>query len=714
MYAQESPGWDTATQDQNFEKMVTERVQFFSFLEKAIYVLIYPILFLAAKLVDNSLIYAETFDFDAVLRKLWNIMRNLANFWLWFLFIWKIFEYLKWGQKTDEIKKLLTSALIAWVWIQASRFALAALIDVSTILTYWVWWLPLAVLWDSSVRWERYDPHVLKMVIPVDVKKINDMSIYLTNTPQNVSGDSVKNNFYISECETFSYKIGEGTGNAVELILAPKYIYYQNENNEFFTTDKNRCHYYGQVYYFSKPLVDAPDCFATWCLTEQNKYDGLIKEIKAKTYTLSEMERYINDAKILEIWDANFTWQRVIWTKSYGSNKYWLDVGNEWLGDEETSRLHNLLDWKSYVWVFSSLYTSLLNAGRGIISLKDVDIYVSFLSILLSLWHLIAIAIPLIATAAVFAMRIGVIWMAIVLSPIIVLLTAFKSSGNESLMDKLIKSVKLLRHLKVENLIWIIFSPAVICFAVSMSTVLVRVIDKINFEDIRTNSTEILWWLIHLHLQGMSIWLWKLIIAIIWIAITWFIVWAAVQASSLWKWEVVKSIKDLATGAIGNAWVIPIPGKDWVSFAGYNSMKNALNKEKTNVLNTFRWWDNKAIHELLHPEDAAEKAEGIRENIQKTENIAKEKFNQYNNKLISLPVINDNWTEEDIEININWTTETMKFSNLTKPQQEEVIKSINAITDETKRSAFWQKQELTLRDNTTKYRFDPVEKQYKK
>lgn len=60
--------------------MVTERVQFFSFLEKAIYVLIYPILFLAAKLVDNSLIYAETFDFDAVLRKLWNIMRNLANF----------------------------------------------------------------------------------------------------------------------------------------------------------------------------------------------------------------------------------------------------------------------------------------------------------------------------------------------------------------------------------------------------------------------------------------------------------------------------------------------------------------------------------------------------------------------------------------------------------------------------------------------------------
>ena len=129
-------------------------------------------------------------------------------------------------------------------------------------------------------------------------------------------------------------------------------------------------------------MVEAPDCSGTWCLTEQNKYDGLIKQIKSKTYTLSEMEGYINSAQILEIWDANFTWQRVIWTKSYGSNKYWLDVGNEWLNDEETSRLHNLLDWKSYVWVFSSLYTSLLNAWRGIISLKDVDIYVSFLSIL--------------------------------------------------------------------------------------------------------------------------------------------------------------------------------------------------------------------------------------------------------------------------------------------------------------------------------------------
>ena len=42
--------------------------------------LLYPILALAGMLVNNSLVYAEVFNFDTVLRQLWNIVRNLSNY----------------------------------------------------------------------------------------------------------------------------------------------------------------------------------------------------------------------------------------------------------------------------------------------------------------------------------------------------------------------------------------------------------------------------------------------------------------------------------------------------------------------------------------------------------------------------------------------------------------------------------------------------------
>ena len=100
---------ETASQSESFENIVTRKVNLFSFIEKAIYVLLYPLMFLAGKLADNSLVYGEIFWFDAVLWNLWNFVRNLANFWLWFIFVYKIFEYLVKWQKSWDMKKILVS-----------------------------------------------------------------------------------------------------------------------------------------------------------------------------------------------------------------------------------------------------------------------------------------------------------------------------------------------------------------------------------------------------------------------------------------------------------------------------------------------------------------------------------------------------------------------------------------------------------------------------
>ena len=85
---------DSPTQNDLFQKKVTEWYEEISFFNKVVYVLIYPLLLLAWKLVDNSLVYWEIFWFDAVLWQLWNILKNLANYTLWFIFVYKIFDFL--------------------------------------------------------------------------------------------------------------------------------------------------------------------------------------------------------------------------------------------------------------------------------------------------------------------------------------------------------------------------------------------------------------------------------------------------------------------------------------------------------------------------------------------------------------------------------------------------------------------------------------------
>jgi hypothetical protein len=52
--------------------------------------------------------------------------------------------------------------------------------------------------------------------------------------------------------------------------------------------------------------------------------------------------------------------------------------------------------------------------------------------------------------------------------------------------------VEILKYLSVKNLIGIIFSPAIICFAVSISTVLVRIIGTVNVQDVITDDIDIL------------------------------------------------------------------------------------------------------------------------------------------------------------------------------------------------------------------------------
>ena len=79
--------------------------------------------------------------------------------------------------------------------------------------------------------------------------------------------------------------------------------------------------------------------------------------------------------KVLQVKNAHLTWSD-IW-HTYPGETPWLDVNSEktW-GECGTRRLHDILEGDDgYVWVFSALYSSLLNAGN-VFRAHDTWIYV--------------------------------------------------------------------------------------------------------------------------------------------------------------------------------------------------------------------------------------------------------------------------------------------------------------------------------------------------
>lgn len=89
---------------------------------------------IAWELLTNNRVYWEVLWIDVLLWQYWNVMKNIANFGLGFYFVYVIFIWFIWKEKIEKkIKDIIIRMLVAWVWIQISWFATAAVIDVSTI-----------------------------------------------------------------------------------------------------------------------------------------------------------------------------------------------------------------------------------------------------------------------------------------------------------------------------------------------------------------------------------------------------------------------------------------------------------------------------------------------------------------------------------------------------------------------------------------------------
>ncbi len=102
---------------------------------------------LAGKLMSNDLIYWSFMHLDIFLWKTRNIMKNFANYTLWFLFLYVVIKsIIQQDWATEIIKKQLIWFVLAWVLIQASWFLIWAVIDISTIAVTTIWAIPWQII----------------------------------------------------------------------------------------------------------------------------------------------------------------------------------------------------------------------------------------------------------------------------------------------------------------------------------------------------------------------------------------------------------------------------------------------------------------------------------------------------------------------------------------------------------------------------------------
>jgi hypothetical protein len=128
------------------------------------------------------LIYGEAIGFDTILWNLRNIVKNLSNFGLGFLFVYQIFTYI-FSQGNDVKSKLpdqIKKCFIAGVLIQMSWFLMATLIDISTIATYGVGGLPLTLEKDviDSTKDAKEQRYTYGFFMDMDLSKADPYDLY--------------------------------------------------------------------------------------------------------------------------------------------------------------------------------------------------------------------------------------------------------------------------------------------------------------------------------------------------------------------------------------------------------------------------------------------------------------------------------------------------------------------------------------------------------
>ena len=514
-----------------------------------------------------------------------------------------------WGWSVKDEKSplwIIKTTLIAGILIQASRFLLAALIDVSTIATYAVGGLPLSVLKDTDIGKQK----ILSVNSSIDLNKFDllnkkwDFLVWYSTT---YSGHVLK----ISPCKVaYSYVIWREQWD-------PKF-----RNTDYFSWTNDPYKWYEVCVLFGSKLV----------MRQEDALMSGITEI-VSTATGDYKTDWWYQSRMTAL--TNHTWwqnDHMTWALSGAVNiNSW---SNAWfakwksLFDASTSMTIADLIKKSkwFVWPLVTIYASLLNFAQ--LSDSSVSsIWETSGIFIIKTWVAIALFFPLIALAVVLIARIGVLRLYIVASPFIVIKESFKNFIKMEWLDK---------YLSLKAIMGIVFAPVVTVAALSISLIFMTALvngfkspdannalydslgtqkmqaeagrDAISFEGItEIEFTKLPWW------EAMDWFSW-LIVNFFAIGLMWMIVFAAIKANALGE-KIGGGVQSFWSNVFQTLPILPIgEGGKWVGIGSaarvINRMPDAYVTNQNTVWEAqatewlWQWPDNKNIPTTITTDQA--------------------------------------------------------------------------------------------------------------
>lgn len=471
------------------------------------YIISMPLLVLAGKAIDNSMIYGEFLGIDRALYMLWNMSRVLANFAIWWILLWKVISFLfksTWGNAAWEIGKILINGVITIIGINISWFGVGALIDLSTIATYSLGALPLntikhinggkdmPILSISSyldykseqLSSEQLDNTIKPYLyyqrgninIPNCVSTYNiivwpqyyptipnkpDISFEGRNVGENPTQYCAINSTTIADITQLQQrkdeKIVAQFGNSLNneeknqimksiIKAVAEHRSCENQTQIAWPNGMTWAFSYGDLYSWSRGRVLSNASTAPLTFCEENP-----DPIVISTNAFDQTQR---QSKFLEDGDH----------PPY-SNQFWQTINN----------LIN--DSKGMVWPFVTLYMSMLDfSNLSIIDTHNSSLYrnVGGLIELLLKWAIsIWLMIPLIAIAIILILRVVLLWALIAFTPLWIAYLWLKSS-----IWKLWESLQWKKiwwqDINAKNIFWLIFAPVIPVFLLSMSLIIMQ------------------------------------------------------------------------------------------------------------------------------------------------------------------------------------------------------------------------------------------------
>lgn len=390
-----------------------------------LYLILRPLLAVAAAAMDNSLVYGDAFYLTNALFKFRQVIRTFANYTIGLYFVWSILAAFFWNKLENVFSWLLKNVAIAAILVNMSRWLLAALIDLSTIATVTMWALPLHILKEDTI----FKENVYYM------KTYNNLNLNASTAPnadnfdfsimygctQEAEGAPPSTRYYLP-CGINNYQLLTGGTEGENLSRSQ---YKQN----FIDVWKNETN------------INTDNITNDYCV-----YD---KQLIRNAYGTG-----INDCKVLQ----------------------GLLVEGKKEGIAQCATVDKILTKSvNMSWPLFTIFSSILNMSEMWLTTNSWSIKEVALNLLIKLIFCIALIIPLIAFAVVMIIRVVYLWLIIAFSPLITIAIALQR--GESLSGK-IQGV-LSNIFKPTQIISLIFLPVIAVFWLSISIVFLSLIKNL-------------------------------------------------------------------------------------------------------------------------------------------------------------------------------------------------------------------------------------------